>query len=142
MMRRINIYSILHPIIVINAMSKIHDYLMQLPNAVLDYPFGADIHVYKVEGKIFAIYFCSDQVERINLKCAPVLAQELRTVFTEVTPGYHMNKKHWNTVDLKGNLPDSEIQKMIDHSYDLVVKSLPKAVKQKLRIRFERLAWL
>lgn len=142
-MHHINTYLILHHIIVTNTMStKIHDYLMQLPNALLDYPFGADVQVYKVEGKVFAIYFCSDQVERINLKCDPVLAQELRTVFTEVTPGYHMNKKHWNTVDLKGNLPDSEIHKMIDHSYDLVVKSLPKAIKQALRIRFERLAWL
>lgn len=120
----------------------LHDYLMGLPCALLDYPFGADIHVYKVEGKIFAIYFCSDEVERINLKCDPVLAQELRSVFSEVTPGYHMNKKHWNTLNLRGSLPQSEIETMINHSYDQVVKTLPKPVKQKLRIRYERLAWL
>ena len=65
-----------------------HDYLMQLPCATLDYPFGADIHVYKVEGKVFAIYFKDDTRESINLKCDPVHAQELRAVFNEVTPGY------------------------------------------------------
>lgn len=69
----------------------LHDFLMSLPEAVLDYPFGADIHVYKVEGKVFAIYFKDDTRESINLKCDPVLAQELRAVFNEVTPGYHMD---------------------------------------------------
>jgi predicted DNA-binding protein (MmcQ/YjbR family) len=70
----------------------LHDFLMNLPEAVLDYPFGADIHVYKVEGKVFAIYFKDDKSERINLKCDPVHAQELRAVFSEVTPGYHEQK--------------------------------------------------
>ena len=119
-----------------------HDYLIQLPCATLDYPFGADIHVYKVEGKVFAIYFKDDTRETINLKCDPVHAQELRAVFREITPGYHMNKRHWNTLDLKGDLPKKEVHRLIDHSYDLVVKSLPKATKQRLRILYERLAWL
>lgn len=121
---------------------RIHNYLMKLPYVMLDYPFGDDVHVYKVEGKIFAIYFCSETEESINLKCDPVHAQELRAVFTEVTPGYHMNKKHWNTVNLGGALPESEVNRMIDHSYDLVVKKLPKAIKQRLRIQYESLAWL
>ena len=112
----------------------LHDFLMSLPEAVLDYPFGADIHVYKVEGKVFAIYFKDDTRESINLKCDPV--------FREITPGYHMNKKHWNTLDLTGDLPKSEIHRQIDHSYDLIVKKLPKATKQRLRILHERLAWL
>lgn len=122
--------------------SSVHDYLMQLPAATLDYPFGEDIHVYKVEGKIFAIYFCDEKEESINLKCDPVHAQELRTVFSEVTAGYHMNKKHWNTVNLKGSLPFGEVQRMIDHSYDQVVRKLSKEVRQALRIRYERLSWL
>lgn len=122
--------------------TDLHPYLMQLPEAVLDYPFGADIHVYKVEGKVFAIYFKDDKREIINLKCDPAHAQELRAVFTEVTPGYHMNKKHWNTLDLTGDLPAGEIQRQIDHSYDLIVKKLPKVTKQRLRILHERLAWL
>jgi predicted DNA-binding protein (MmcQ/YjbR family) len=122
--------------------SALHKYLIKLPEATLEYPFGPDAHVYKIEGKIFAIYFKDSNSESINLKCDPVHAQELRSVFTEITPGYHMNKKHWNTLDLNGDLPKSEIHRLIDHSYDLVVKSLPKATKQRLRIRYERLAWL
>lgn len=125
-----------------NPNKPLHKYLMSQPNAELDYPFGPDAHVYKVEGKVFAIYFKDSTSESINLKCDPVHAQELRTVFSEITPGYHMNKKHWNTLDLKGDLPKSEVHRLIDHSYDLVVKSLPKATKQRLRILYERLAWL
>jgi len=122
--------------------TSLHKYLIKLPEAKLEYPFGPDAHVYKVEGKIFAIYFKDKESESINLKCDPVHAQELRSVFTEITPGYHMNKKHWNTLDIKGHLPKSEIHRLIDHSYDLVVKGLPKATKQRLRIQYERLAWL
>jgi predicted DNA-binding protein (MmcQ/YjbR family) len=118
--------------------TQLHKYLIKLPEATLDYPFGPEAAVYRIDGKIFAI-----AVEgRINLKCDPVHAQELRSVFSEVTPGYHMNKKHWNTVDLTGDLPKSEIHRQIDHSYDLIVKKLPKATKQRLRILYERLAWL
>ena len=122
--------------------NPVHDYLMKLPCAILDYPFGDDVHVYKVEGKVFAIYFKDAQSESINLKCDPVHAQELRMVFSEITPGYHMNKKHWNTLDLTGNLPLGEVFRLIDHSYDLVVNKLPKTVKQRLRLQYERLAWL
>lgn len=118
--------------------TSLHEYLIQLPEAILDYPFGPEAAVYKVEGKVFAIAVDG----RINLKCDPVHAQELRAVFNEVTPGYHMNKKHWNTLDLTGDLPKSEIHRQIDHSYDLIVKKLPKATKQRLRILYERLAWL
>ncbi|UUA73293.1 MmcQ/YjbR family DNA-binding protein [Cellvibrio sp. QJXJ] len=125
-----------------NPNKTLHKYLINLPAALLDYPFGDDIHVYKVEGKVFAIYFQDANSKRLNLKCDPVLAEQLRMVFSEVTPGYHMNKKHWNTVDLTGNLPQSEVFKQIDHSYTLIVKKLPKVVKQRLRIQHEGLAWL
>lgn len=125
-----------------NMNKPLHKFIMKLPNAILDYPFGADIHVYKVEGKVFAIYFRDSTNESINLKCDPVHAQELRSIFSEITPGYHMNKKHWNTIDLTGDLPMSEVFRLVDHSYDLVVKKLPKATKQRLRILYERLAWL
>lgn len=118
--------------------TPLHKYLIKLPEATLDYPFGPEAAVYRIEGKIFAIAVDG----RINLKCDPVLAQELRTVFVDVSPGYHMNKRHWNTLDLTGDLPDSEIHRQIDHSYDLIVKKLPKATKQRLRILYERLAWL
>lgn len=118
--------------------TPLHKYLIKLPEAVLDYPFGPQAAVYKIEGKVFAIAVDGS----INLKCDPVHAQELRTVFREVTPGYHMNKKHWNTLDLTGDLPKSEIHRQIDHSYDLVVKGLPKATRQRLRILYERLGGL
>jgi predicted DNA-binding protein (MmcQ/YjbR family) len=118
--------------------TPLHDFLIKLPEATLEYPFGPQAAVYKVEGKIFAIAVAG----RINLKCDPAHAQELRSVFNEVTPGYHMNKKHWNTVDITGDLPDREIHRQIDHSYDLIVKKLPKATRQRLRILHERLAWL
>jgi predicted DNA-binding protein (MmcQ/YjbR family) len=121
---------------------SLHDYLISLPAALLDYPFGDDIHVYKVEGKVFAIYFKDAKSESINLKCDPEMAEQLRSIFTEITPGYHMNKKHWNTLDLTGDLPQSEVFRQIDHSYELIVKKLPKVVKQRLRIQYERLAWL
>ncbi len=122
--------------------ASVHQYLMLLPEAELQHPFGAGIDVYKIQGKIFAIYFNDKDGEGINLKCDPVLAEQLRSVFDEVKPGYHMNKKHWNTLDLTGTLPISEVFRQIDHSYDLVVKKLPKATKQRLRILYERLSWL
>jgi predicted DNA-binding protein (MmcQ/YjbR family) len=69
---------------------------------------------------------------RVNLKCDPDLALELRDRYEQVIPGYHMNKRHWNTVELDGVIPQAEIRKMVDHSYDLVVESLPKARREKI----------
>ena len=123
-------------------MHELQQYLLALPAAQIDYPFGEDVEVYRVEGKIFALYFKDATRERINLKCAPDLAQQLRSVFSEITPGYHMNKKHWNTLDLTGDLPLNEVFQQIDHSYNLIVSKLPKVVKQRLRLQHQRLAWL
>jgi predicted DNA-binding protein (MmcQ/YjbR family) len=89
-------------------------------------PFGADVLVFKVAGKIFALAALDEVPPRANLKCDPDLALDLRDRYEEVTPGYHMNKKHWNTVELSGRIPDAELRQMIDHSYDLVRASLPK----------------
>jgi len=90
-------------------------------------PFGPMDLVFKVEGKIFAIAALDEVPPRVNLKCDPDLALELRDRYEQVRPGYHMNKKHWNTVELDGVIPQKEIKKMIDHSYDLIVASLPKS---------------
>jgi predicted DNA-binding protein (MmcQ/YjbR family) len=125
-----------------NTKNRLHKFLMSLPETVLDFPFGEGIYVYRVADKIFAIYFKDENSEQINLKCEPERAQQLRSIFKEVTPGYHMNKRHWNTINLKGELPVSEIFSQIDHSYDLVASKLPKATKQRLRISYERLAFL
>ena len=95
-----------------------------------DLPFGDDTLVFKVGSKIFALIGLNRQPFGINLKCDPDLALELRDMFEEVKPGYHMNKLHWNTVELEGSLPDDEIMNMIDHSYELVFKSLSRKEMQ------------
>jgi predicted DNA-binding protein (MmcQ/YjbR family) len=96
------------------------------PNVTEGTPFGEDTLVFKVAGKIFALASLDEVPPRVNLKCDPDRALELRDRYEEVTPGYHMNKKHWNTVELGRGIPTVEIRKMIDHSYELVVQSLPK----------------
>ena len=106
------------------------EYCLKKPAATESMPFGPDNIVFKVEGKMFALAALDEVPPRVNLKCDPDLALELRDRYEQVTPGYHMNKKHWNTVELSGGIPESEMRKMIDHSYDLVVKSLPKSTKK------------
>ena len=96
------------------------------PAATEGTPFGPDNIVFKVKGKMFALLAFEEVPPRANLKCDPDLALELRDRYEQVEPGYHMNKKHWNTIVLDGVIPDGEIRKMIDHAYDLVVASLPK----------------
>ena len=112
-------------------------YLLAKPEAELDYPFGPQAQVYKVLGKMFALIWFEGQsaAPRVNLKCNPEEALELRHVFEEVSAGYHMNKKHWNTVKLDGHLPESEIQRMVDSSYELDIKGLPKKQRQGLVLK-------
>jgi predicted DNA-binding protein (MmcQ/YjbR family) len=95
-------------------------------------PFGPDVLVFKVSSKMFALLALDEVPATANLKCDPDLALELRDRYEQVRPGYHMNKKHWNTVEIDSGIPDSELRKMIDHSYELVVRTLPKAVRAKL----------
>ena len=98
-----------------------------MPNAKLDYPFGEDVAVYKVNEKMFALMAEKSNPVRISLKCDPQLAVLLREKYETVMPGYHLNKKHWNTVDFEGGLDETTLRRLIDHSYDQVVKSLKKA---------------
>ena len=109
-------------------------YLLSRPEAIEDFPFGPDVAVMKIAGKMFATYAGGADGTSINLKCDPDQALVLRDIFTAVKPGYHMNKRHWNTVRLDGSVPSGELQRMIDHSYGLVVKGLPKARRQALEI--------
>src|SRR5438876_9975714 len=94
-------------------------------------PFGATVLVFKVAGKMFALAALDEIPATVNLKCDPDVALELRDRYEQVRPGYHMNKKHWNTVEIDSGISDSELRKMIDHSYQLVVRSLPKAQRAK-----------
>src|SRR5256885_15496833 len=107
-------------------LAKFREYCLSKPRATEGTPFGPDTLVFKVGGKIFAIASLDDVPARANLKCDPDLALELRDGYEQVRPGYHMNKKHWNTIEIEGGIPDAELRKMIDHSYELVAASLPK----------------
>lgn len=93
---------------------------MTMPNAVLDYPFGENTAVYKVNDKMFALVTENKKPLQLSLKCDPLLAETLRERYESVLPGYHLNKKHWNTILLTGQLSDEEIKDLIVHSYNLV----------------------
>jgi predicted DNA-binding protein (MmcQ/YjbR family) len=108
------------------------EYCLKKPSVTEGLPFGPENIVFKVGGKMFALLALNEIPPAANLKCDPDRALELRDRYEDVRPGYHMNKKHWNTVQLVGGIPDSEIRKMIDHSYGLVVQSLPKRAQEKL----------
>jgi predicted DNA-binding protein (MmcQ/YjbR family) len=97
----------------------IREYCISKKGATEGFPFGEDTLVFKVPGRIFALANLDGDLS-VNLKCDPSFALELRERYSSVTPGYHMNKKHWNTVMLDGTIPDKEIFSWIDHSYDLV----------------------
>jgi len=99
---------------------ELEDYLLAMPNAILDYPFGEKVAVYKMGGHMFALIHEGSLPIRISLKCDPQLSKLLREKYESVMPGYHLNKKHWNTVLLSGQLPWEEIQGLIRHSYELV----------------------
>src|SRR3989442_15764547 len=99
---------------------EVETYLLGLPNARLDYPFGEGVAVYKVKDKMFALVKEGSHPVRISLKCDPQLAQYLREKYESVMPGYHLNKKHWNTLLLTGQLSWPEVQDLIRHSYNLV----------------------
>lgn len=90
-------------------------------------PFGPDVLVYKVAGKMFALTDPSDFPPKMNLKCDPERALTLREEYPGITPGYHMNKRHWNTVTIDESLPSGLLRELIDHSYDRVVAGMPKA---------------
>ena len=102
---------------------EVEDYILSMPNSWLDYPFGEGVAVYKTGDKLFAIIQEKSSPLRLSLKCDPVLAQTLRERYESVMPGYHLNKKHWNTMVLTGQLPWHEVQDLIRHSYHLVTGS-------------------
>lgn len=106
--------------------AQFREYCLSKPHATEGMPFAPDVLVFKVSGKVFALTGLDEVPARANLKCDPDLALELRDRYEQVTPGYHMNKKHWNTIELEKGIPDTELRKMIDHSYELIVKSFPK----------------
>jgi predicted DNA-binding protein (MmcQ/YjbR family) len=104
------------------------------PGSVEDYPFGDETAVFKVADRMFAIVALGGEPGRISLKCDPDFAVALRGRYPAITPGYHLNKRHWNTVALDGSVPGEELLELIDHSYDLVVARLTRAERDRLII--------
>lgn len=111
--------------------SDLHAYCMGLAHVTEDQPFGPDVVTFRIAGKIFLL-LALDVPLSFNVKCEPELAIELREQFEDVLPGYHMNKKHWNTVRLEGSLTNRQICDMVDHSYNLVFNALPARVRATL----------
>jgi len=100
---------------------------LSFPGAGEEFPFDERHSVFKVGGKLFAISALDGEPLDVSLKCDPVLAEQLRGTYPAITPGYHLNKRHWNTVALDGSVDDQLVTDMIEDSYDLVVASLPKS---------------
>jgi predicted DNA-binding protein (MmcQ/YjbR family) len=113
----------------------IREYCLRKNGVTEDLPFDEETLVFKVKGKIFLLTNILDPQLSVNLKCDPERAVELREKYESVKPGYHMNKKHWNTVTYSGEFPVKEFYRMIDHSYDEVVKGLPKKLRDELGVK-------
>ncbi len=102
------------------------------PGAIEDFPFGPETSVFKVAGKLFALSALDREPLAVSAKCEPELAAQLRHTYPAIRPGYHLNKRHWNTITLDGSLPDQLVRDLIEDSYDLVVSAMPKRVREEL----------
>lgn len=122
-------------------LEPLRTYLLAKAATTEEQPFGPDALVFKVMGKMFALVAWQQVPLRISLKCDPYLAELLRTTYAAVTPGYHLNKRHWNTVVLDGSIPEAEIAEMIDASYELVVKGLKKGDRERLQRNGQQAGW-
>ncbi len=106
------------------------EYCLSKKGTTEDLPFGPDTLVYKVMSKLYALTSLNEAEFRCNLKCEPTYAEELRAEYPDIIPGWHMNKRHWNTVYFERDIDDSLLKKLIDHSYDQVVMKLTKEEKK------------
>ncbi|MDQ3142877.1 MAG: MmcQ/YjbR family DNA-binding protein [Bacteroidota bacterium] len=110
-------------------LEELINYCSQKPAVSQEFPFGEETLVFKVSGKIFALTGLNNETLEVNLKCAPEKAIEWREKHDEIRPGYHMNKKHWNTVNFEGHLSSKFLKELIDHSYEMVWNQLPKKLR-------------
>jgi predicted DNA-binding protein (MmcQ/YjbR family) len=120
--------------VIVRAMNpaELRDHCLSFTGAEETFPFGPETSVFKVAGKMFALSQLDADSLRVSLKCDPELAEALRGAHAAVIPGYHLNKRHWNTVIIDGSVPDEAIREMIEDSYDLVVSKLPRARRRAL----------
>jgi predicted DNA-binding protein (MmcQ/YjbR family) len=112
--------------------TELRSWCLEQPGAIEEFPFGPEHSVFKVAGKMFALSALDRAPLEISLKCEPDLALQLRAGYPAIRAGYHLNKRHWNTITLDGSLHDEFVRDLIEDSYDLVVSSLPKRVRQEL----------
>ena len=109
--------------------SELRAWCLQQPGAVEGFPFGPEHSVFKVGGKMFALSALDREPLAVSVKCEPDLAVELRRSYPAIRPGYHLNKRHWNTLTLDGTLPDAFVRDLIEDSYDLIVSALPRRIR-------------
>ncbi|HHO56452.1 MAG TPA: MmcQ/YjbR family DNA-binding protein [Trueperaceae bacterium] len=119
----------------IKTLEDLRQYCATKAGSKEDFPFDNNTLVFKVMNKIFALTNITWSELKVNLKCEPEFAELLREKYQAIVPGYHMNKKHWNTVTIDGSIPNSELLQLIDHSYDLVVSKLKKSDREKLEYK-------
>ena len=112
--------------------TELRDHCLSFTGAQETFPFGPDTSVFKVAGKMFALSHLGADSLRVSLKCEPQLALALREAHAAVLPGYHLNKRHWNTVIIDGSLPEQMVRDLIEDSYDLVVEQLPASRRKEL----------
>ena len=112
--------------------AELREWCLQQGGALEDFPFGPEHSVFRVAGKMFALSALDRVPLEVSAKCEPDLAAQLRNSYPAIRAGYHLNKRHWNTITLDGSLPDQLVRDLIEDSYDLVVSALPKRVREEL----------
>jgi predicted DNA-binding protein (MmcQ/YjbR family) len=118
--------------------AELRDHCLAFPGSAETFPFGPQTSAFKVAGKIFALSRLGHRPLQISVKCQPLLAEQLRAAHSAVLPGYHLNKRHWNTVIIDGSLPDRMIKDMVEDSYDLVVSGLTRRRRRALGWRADQ----
>jgi predicted DNA-binding protein (MmcQ/YjbR family) len=113
--------------------ARLRRWCLERPGTTEEFPFDQHTSVFKVAGKVFALSNLRGRPLRVSVKCDPELAAQLRISYPAVAPGYHLNKRHWNTITLDGSLDDALVIDMLEDSYDLVVEGLPRAARQALQ---------
>jgi predicted DNA-binding protein (MmcQ/YjbR family) len=112
--------------------AELRDLCLGFPGSTETFPFGPETSVFKVAGKMFAVSQLAELPLRVSLKCEPALAEQLRAAHPAVLPGYHLNKRHWNTIIIDGSVPEQALRDMTEDSYDLVVSRLPPSRRRAL----------
>jgi predicted DNA-binding protein (MmcQ/YjbR family) len=112
--------------------AELQRWCLEHPGAIEDFPFGPEHSVFKVAGKMFALSALDRAPLQVSVKCEPELAVDLRNTYPAIRPGYHLNKRHWNTITVDGSLPDQLVRDLVEDSYDLVVSALPRRLRRAL----------